>query len=82
MKKVVKKEKPVKKITKKETKKEVNESFLKGVVKETKKVRWPNKKEMVTYTVATIVCILVFVVFFTGVDLILAGIKTLLGMVK
>lgn len=40
-----------------------------------KKVRWPNKKEMITYSIATIVFVLIFGIFFTGLDLALTGIK-------
>lgn len=49
--------------------------FLVDVKKELKKVRWPNKKEMLTYSVATVAFILIFGVFFAGIDLIIAGIK-------
>lgn len=49
--------------------------FLVGVKGELKKVRWLNKREMIQYSVATIAFILVFSVFFGGLDLILAGIK-------
>lgn len=49
--------------------------FLIGVKSELKKVRWLSKKEMIQYSVATLAFILVFSVFFGGLDLILAGIK-------
>lgn len=49
--------------------------FLLGVKKEMKKVKWPDKKEMITYSIATISFILVFGIFFGGLDLILSGIK-------
>lgn len=52
--------------------------FLIGVKKEMKKVRWPNKKEMITYSIATISFILIFGLFFTGLDLVLSGIKTII----
>lgn len=52
--------------------------FLVGVKKEMKKVKWPNKKEMITYSVATISFVLIFGIFFTGLDLILSGIKTII----
>ena len=50
--------------------------FLKDVKKEMKKVRWPNKKEMLTYSIATISFVLVFALFFTLTDIILATMKT------
>ncbi|MDD2181474.1 MAG: preprotein translocase subunit SecE [Bacilli bacterium] len=51
--------------------------FLKEVKKEMKKVRWPNKKEMVTYSVATISFIVLFAFFFSLTDIVLAALKTL-----
>ncbi len=53
--------------------------FLIGVKSELKKVRWLSKKEMVQYSVATLAFILIFSVFFGGLDLILAGIKTVVS---
>ena len=51
--------------------------FLKEVKSEMKKVRFPNKKEMITYSVATISLIIFFALYFGLLDLIIAGIKTL-----
>lgn len=53
-------------------------SLLTNVRKEMKKVKWPNKKDMVKYSVATLAIILFFSVFFTASDLIIAGIKELM----
>lgn len=74
---------PTKKTIKKETEKKQSllkkiVKFLEDVKKEMKKVRFPNKKEMITYSVATIAFILIFALFFAGADLIIAGIKMLL----
>ena len=52
-------------------------NFLIDVKHELKKVKWPNKKNMITYSVATISFIIFFALFFTMSDLILAGIKVL-----
>ena len=52
-------------------------SFLKDVKSEMKKVRFPNKKEMITYSVATISLVIFFALYFGLLDLIIAGIKTL-----
>ena len=41
-------------------------TFLNGVKKEMKKVRWPNKKEMITYSLATLSFIVVFALFFAA----------------
>ena len=53
--------------------------FFNNVKKEMKKVRWPNKKEMITYSIATISIMIIFGLFFTGIDLLSAGIKMLIG---
>ncbi len=77
------KEKVTKKIEKKETKKKEkskkvkNESFFKSVRNEMDKVRWPLKKEMVKYSIATLSFIIFFALFFTLGDLIIAGVKLL-----
>lgn len=53
--------------------------FFIGVKKEMAKVRWPNKKEMIKYSIATISFIMFFGVFYALTDFILAGIKTIIG---
>ena len=53
--------------------------FFISVKGELKKVRWPNKKEMITYSGATLAFILVFAVFFSLTDFILANLKVLVG---
>ena len=53
--------------------------FLFGVKKEMKKVRFTNKKEMATYSLATISFIIVFALFFVGADAILGAIVKVLG---
>lgn len=53
--------------------------FFASVKKELKKVRWPNKKEMLKYSIATISIMIIFGVFYTIIDLISAGIKMLIG---
>ena len=85
-KKVEKKEtkKDVKKIknkkdNKKKEKKVKKESFFKSVSNEMDKVRWPLKKEMVKYSIATLSFIIFFALFFTLGDLIIAGFKMLVG---
>ena len=54
-------------------------SFLKDVKSEMKKVRFPNKKEMITYSVATISLVIFFALYFGLLDLIIVGIKTLIN---
>ena len=76
-KKVSKKDtKKTKKIKKEKVKKEM---FLTGVKKELGKVRWPLKKEMIKYSIATLSFIIFFGLFFTLGDLIIAGFKMLVG---
>ena len=71
--------KTTKKEEKKNTKKDdkvVKESWWHGVKSEFKKVRWPNKKEMVKYSIATICFILFFGIFFYIIELIMWFIQT------
>lgn len=50
-------------------------NFFKGVKAEMHKVRWPNKKEMAVYSAATLFCVIVFGLFFTGLDFLISLIK-------
>ncbi|MCI9084051.1 MAG: preprotein translocase subunit SecE [Bacilli bacterium] len=50
--------------------------FFAGVKKEMSRVRWPQKKEMIKYSVAVLVCIIVFAIFFVASDFIIAGART------
>lgn len=54
-------------------------TFIIGVKKEMGKVRWPKKKELVKYSVATLSCIIFFGLFFTATDIILAFINRMVG---
>lgn len=51
--------------------------FFVSVKKEMKKVRRPHKKEMATYSIATLSFIIFFSVFFALGDFIIAAAKTL-----
>lgn len=46
------------------------ESWWAGVKQEFKNVRWPNKKEMVKYSIATITFIVFFALFFFAIEMI------------
>ena len=46
--------------------------FFVNVKKEMKKVRWPHKKEMVKFSVATVVIICFFMMFFSMSDAIIS----------
>ncbi len=59
--------------------KEKKESFVTGVRKEMKHVRWPLKKEMAKYSIATLSFIVFFALFFALTDFIIAGIKMLVA---
>ena len=63
---------------KEEKKPEVRkESWWQGVKSEFKKVRWPSKKEMIKYSIATICFIIFFALFFWIIELIAWLIKTM-----
>lgn len=48
--------------------------FFVNVKKEMKKVRWPKKKEMIKFSIATIIVICFFMLFFSLSDVIISGI--------
>ena len=52
--------------------------FFSNVGSEMKKVKWPSKKDMIKYSIATLSIILFFCVFFVGSDLIISGVKELM----
>lgn len=52
--------------------------FLVSVKKEMTKVKWPDKKTIIAYSVATLSCVVIFAVFFASLDLILTGIKMII----
>lgn len=54
-------------------------TFIIGVKKEMGKVRWPNKKELVKYSIATLSCILFFGLFFAATDVMFAFLTRLVG---
>lgn len=58
---------------------EKKESFFYGVKKEMKNVRWPLKKEMAKYSVAALSFIVFFGLYFTLINLIIAGLKMLVA---
>ncbi len=73
------KEKKTKKVKKaKNNKKEVKkEGFFKGIRNELKLVKWPTFKEILKYTIATIIFCIILIIFFQILDLILAYVKGL-----
>ncbi len=68
-----KKVKQTKNLKKKEKKTKVKkESYIAGVKSEISKVKWPSKQEVLKYTIATIVFMVVLAVFFELLTLIMA----------
>lgn len=51
--------------------------FLKNVSKEMKKVTWPNRKELTSYTITVVATVAFVAIFFAIVDL---GISQLLNL--
>lgn len=51
--------------------------FFSEVKKELSKVKWPNKKDMIKYSIATICFVIFFAGFFYLIDLVVALIKSL-----
>lgn len=52
-------------------------NFFEAVIKEVKHVSWPTKKDMINYSVATVVFILFFGIFFYIIELVMAFLRTL-----
>lgn len=61
------------------TKKASKKSFLKEVKAEMRKVKWPTKKEMIKYSITTLVFILLFAGFFYLIDVLFALLKGWIG---
>lgn len=75
------KEENVKKVSKKETKKVVKKDnkkkYTDEVKTELKKVKWPTREEMIKYSIAVIVFIVLFGLYFYGLDAFFAWISSL-----
>ena len=52
--------------------------FFKGVKSEWKRVKWPTKKEMVKYSISTIIFIIFFAVFFLLIQLLMSFLKSVI----
>ena len=55
------------------------ETFLRDVRAEMRLVRWPSKEEVVKYTIATLVFVGFFALFFYGIDALFALVKGMLN---
>ena len=73
-----KEKKEVKKIVKKDKKTTKKENLFKQIKKEMSKVHFPNKKDMIKYSVATISFVIFFGIYFYVIELIMALVKTLI----
>ena len=72
--------KPVKKETKKAKKqapKAPKKSYSSEVKAELKKVNWPSKKDLTKYGIATIIFIVIFGLYFYGLDALFAWLSSL-----
>lgn len=52
--------------------------FVREVRSEMRKVSWPNRKELITYTIVVIVTVIIVALFTGVVDVIISGILNLL----
>lgn len=77
MTKKVEEKKLKKEVTSKKVKKtkEKKDSFFAGVKAELAKVKWPTKKDVLKYTIATLVFIIILVIFFVLLSLVMSVIK-------
>jgi len=79
------------KVKKKEAKKNKKEkklgffkkicNFFKSIKTEMSKVTWPNKKNMIKYSIATIVFIIFFALFFYGIIVVFGLLKDLIVII-
>ena len=70
--------------TKKEKKPGIFKSilnFLKSVKSEMSKVVWPTKKDMIKYSIATVVFIVIFAVYFYGIEVLMAWLKSIIVVI-
>ena len=77
----VKKEtkKGVKKDSKKKVKKDAKkESLFKQIKKEMQKVHFPNRKDMIKYSIATIAFVIFFALYFYVIEIVMAFVKSLI----
>jgi len=56
--------------------------FFKDSIRELKKVRWPNRKELISYTTVVVTTVAVLTIFFVIVDLGISSLLQLIGLGK
>ncbi len=65
------------KVTKKKVQKTKEKTYTQEVKAELKKVKWPSKKEITKYGIASVVFLIVFGLYFYGLDALFAWISSL-----
>ena len=60
-------------------KKDKEKTYFQEIKEEMKKVKWPTKKEMVKYSVSTLCFVVLFALYFFGIESLFAFIKGLVG---
>ena len=64
-------------MSQKERKEKSKKGIIKGIRAEMKKVKWPTFKEIIKYTIATVVLCLIIIAFFQVLDLLVSLVKGL-----
>jgi len=72
------KAKDMKKGASKIKKKASNQGVFATFRSELKKIKWPTKKEMIKYSIATVAFVIFFAIFFYLIELLMALLKTLI----
>jgi preprotein translocase subunit SecE len=52
--------------------------YFKGVGKEVKRIRWTTKNDLIKYSISTIAIMIIFGIFFYGVDIIVSLLRSLI----
>lgn len=52
--------------------------YFKGVKKEISRIKWTNKKDLLKYSVASIIFVLFFGVFFYAIDMLVALLRSVM----
>lgn len=66
-----------KKVKKSQKKSTTKKSYVQEVKSELKKVKWPSKEEMLKYSIAVLIFIVIFGLYFYGLDALFAWISSL-----
>ncbi len=66
-------------MAKKEEQTEAKKTYIEEIKGEMKKVKWPTKKEMIKYTISTLCFVVLFALYFFGIESLFAFIKGLVG---